>query len=150
MLLGEPVTSKPTTRLQKAEDRLREIAIAFPEVYEEFPWGHRAMKVRKKAFAFIALDEEGLSLSVKLPASGVMALALPFASPTGYGLGRSGWVTSRRRKRSLERKPLPTSQNRRRSRGPTAPTSALRKRSSGEQSRGRSFSTATSSLLPPF
>ena len=89
------VTSKPKTRLQDAENRLREIAIAFPEVYEEFPWGHRAMKVRKKAFAFIALDEEGLSLSMKLPASGVMALALPFTSPTGYGLGKSGWVTCR-------------------------------------------------------
>jgi predicted DNA-binding protein (MmcQ/YjbR family) len=83
------------TDMQDAESRLRVIAAAFPEVYEEFPWGHRAMKVRKKAFAFIALDQEGLSLSVKLPASGVMALALPFASPTGYGLGRSGWVTCR-------------------------------------------------------
>jgi hypothetical protein len=24
-----------------------------------------------------------------------MALSLPFASPTGYGLGKSGWVTAR-------------------------------------------------------
>ena len=84
-----------TTDMRDAEDRLREIAIAFPEVHEEFPWGHRAMKVRKKAFAFIALSEEGLSVSLKLPSSGVLALALPFASPTGYGLGRSGWVTCR-------------------------------------------------------
>ncbi|MFL6232940.1 MAG: MmcQ/YjbR family DNA-binding protein [Thermoanaerobaculia bacterium] len=88
------VTHKSAT-LRDAESRLRELALAFPEVYEELPWGHRAMKVRKKAFAFIALDEEGLSLSLKLPASGVMALALPFASPTGYGLGKSGWVTCR-------------------------------------------------------
>jgi len=88
------VTQKSAT-LRDAEGRLRELALAFPEVYEEFPWGHRAMKVRKKAFAFIALDEEGLSLSLKLPASGVMALALPFTSPTRYGLGRSGWVTCR-------------------------------------------------------
>jgi predicted DNA-binding protein (MmcQ/YjbR family) len=88
------VTHKSAT-LRDAESRLRELALAFPEVYEEFPWGHRAMKVRKKAFAFIAVDEEGLSLSLKLPASGVMALALPFASPTGYGLGKSGWVTCR-------------------------------------------------------
>ena len=87
--------SKPKTGLQDAEDRLREIALAFPEVYEEFPWEHRAMKVRKKIFAFISVDEEGLSLTLKLPASGVLALALPFASPSGYGLGRSGWVTCR-------------------------------------------------------
>jgi predicted DNA-binding protein (MmcQ/YjbR family) len=88
------VTTKPTTGWQDAENRLREIAIALPEVYEEFPWGHRAMKVRGKAFAFIALSEDGLSVSMKLPASGVMALMLPFASPTGYGLGKSGWVTA--------------------------------------------------------
>jgi predicted DNA-binding protein (MmcQ/YjbR family) len=87
------VTAKSTSGMQDAENRLREIALAFPEVYEEFPWGHRAMKVRGKAFTFIALSEEGLSLSMKLPSSGVMALVLPFASPTGYGLGKSGWVT---------------------------------------------------------
>ena len=79
--------------LKKAEDRLREIALAFPEVREEFPWGHSAMKVKGKAFVFISASEEGLSLSMKLPSSGVMALMLPFASPTGYGLGKSGWVT---------------------------------------------------------
>ncbi len=79
--------------LKKAEDRLREIALAFPEVREEFPWGHSAMKVRGKAFVFLSSSEEGLSLSMKLPSSGVMALMLPFASPTGYGLGKSGWVT---------------------------------------------------------
>jgi predicted DNA-binding protein (MmcQ/YjbR family) len=81
--------------LRDGEGSLRELALAFPEVSEEFPWGHRAMKVRGKTFVFIALDEEGLSLSLKLPASGVMALALPFTSPTGYGLGKSGWVTCR-------------------------------------------------------
>jgi predicted DNA-binding protein (MmcQ/YjbR family) len=81
--------------MKRAEDRLREIALAFPEVREEFPWGHSAMKVRGKAFVFFSRSEEELSLSMKLPSSGVMALMLPFASPTGYGLGKSGWVTCR-------------------------------------------------------
>jgi predicted DNA-binding protein (MmcQ/YjbR family) len=81
--------------MKKAEDRLREFALAFPEVREEFPWGHSAMKVRGKAFVFFSRSEEELSLSMKLPSSGVMALMLPFASPTGYGLGKSGWVTCR-------------------------------------------------------
>ena len=36
-----------------------------------------------------------LSLSAKLPSSAGVALRLPFASPTEYGLGRSGWVTAR-------------------------------------------------------
>ena len=26
---------------------------------------------------------------------GILALGLPFASPTGYGLGKAGWVTAR-------------------------------------------------------
>ena len=33
-------------------------------------------------------------MTVKLPQSATLALGLPFASPTGYGLGKSGWVTS--------------------------------------------------------
>jgi predicted DNA-binding protein (MmcQ/YjbR family) len=87
------MSPKRKTGLQDAENRLREIALSFPEVHEDFPWGHRAMKVRKKAFAFMSLSEEGLGISMKLPSSGVLALALPFASPTGYGLGKSGWVS---------------------------------------------------------
>lgn len=92
------MTSKPTAEmreLKESEERLRDLALAYPEAYEEFPWGHRAVKVKGKTFVFLALAEEGLSLSAKLPLSGVAALALPFASPTGYGLGKSGWVTAR-------------------------------------------------------
>ena len=33
------------------------------------------------------------SLSCKLPYTGYEALQLPFAEPTGYGLGKSGWVS---------------------------------------------------------
>ena len=87
--------NKPAVELKESEERLRDLALAYPEAYEEFPWGHRAIKVKGKTFVFIALEEEGLSLSTKLPLSGVAALALPFASPTGYGLGKSGWVTAR-------------------------------------------------------
>jgi hypothetical protein len=39
--------------------------------------------------------EDMFSLSVKLPVSGKLALSLPFASQTEYGLGKSGWVTAR-------------------------------------------------------
>ena len=35
-----------------------------------------------------------MSLSVKLPESGEEALTLPFTKPTGYGLGKSGWITA--------------------------------------------------------
>jgi hypothetical protein len=32
---------------------------------------------------------------VKLPSSRDVAVDLPFAQPTGYGLGKSGWVSAR-------------------------------------------------------
>lgn len=59
------------------------------------PWGHSALKVRNKSFVFLNLDEDALSLSMKLPASRDFGLIFDWAEPTGYGLGRSGWVTAR-------------------------------------------------------
>lgn len=76
-----------------AERALRKQGLAYPEATEDFPWGHRTLKVRGKAFIFMS-REEGFSLSVKLPSSCHVALDLPFARSTGYGLGRSGWVTA--------------------------------------------------------
>jgi predicted DNA-binding protein (MmcQ/YjbR family) len=87
--------AKKRNQLAKAEAELRKRALAFPEAYEEFPWGHTAVKVKGKAFVFLALFEGVLSMSVKLPFSNSAALSLPFASPTGYGLGKSGWVTAK-------------------------------------------------------
>jgi predicted DNA-binding protein (MmcQ/YjbR family) len=75
--------------------RLRKLALGYPEAYEEMPWGHHAIKVKGKAFVFLAADQATFSLSAKLPSSSGVALQLPFASPTEYGLGRSGWVTAR-------------------------------------------------------
>ena len=84
-------------RLKKAAAALRKHALGYPETIEDFPWGHSAFKVKGKVFLFTYLcAEEGfLSLSVKLPISAKMALALPFAAPTQYGLGKSGWVSAR-------------------------------------------------------
>jgi predicted DNA-binding protein (MmcQ/YjbR family) len=82
-------------RLAKAEAALRELALGYPETTEDFPWGHRALKVKGKTFLFLALMDGVLSLSLKLPVSGPVALGLPFAAPTGYGLGKSGWVSAR-------------------------------------------------------
>jgi predicted DNA-binding protein (MmcQ/YjbR family) len=78
---------------------LRDFALSFPEAYEEFPWGERVAKVKGKVFVFLGMDGDELGLSVKLPQSGMLALGLPFASPTGYGLGKAGWVTARFAKR---------------------------------------------------
>jgi predicted DNA-binding protein (MmcQ/YjbR family) len=72
---------------------LRAFALGYPGAHEEFPWGERVVKVKGKVFVFLG-REEPLGISVKLPQSRLMALALPFASPTGYGLGKAGWVTA--------------------------------------------------------
>jgi predicted DNA-binding protein (MmcQ/YjbR family) len=81
--------------LPRSGASLRSTALAYPEAYEETPWGHSAIKVRGKTFLFLGADRQTFSLSAKLPSSADVALQLPFASPTEYGLGRSGWVTAR-------------------------------------------------------
>lgn len=80
--------------LEEAQQALMDTALGYPESHEANPWGHRVAKVKAKAFLFSALHEGVFSASFKLPASGGMALALPFAEPTGYGMGKSGWVTA--------------------------------------------------------
>jgi predicted DNA-binding protein (MmcQ/YjbR family) len=81
--------------IETAYNRLRDAAMAYPEATEDFPWGHAAWKVRKKTFFFAGKHGEHMNVTVKLPESSVMALLLPFAEPTGYGLGKSGWVSGR-------------------------------------------------------
>ena len=81
--------------LEADYEQLRGYGLTLPEAAEEAPWGHCALKVRKKTFVFLNVEETELSLSVKLPVSRDFALIFDFAEPTGYGLGRSGWVTAR-------------------------------------------------------
>ncbi|MBC8105344.1 MAG: MmcQ/YjbR family DNA-binding protein [Anaerolineae bacterium] len=81
--------------LKSAEKKLRAFALDYPDAVEEFPWGHSAFKVNKKVFLFLATEKGELSMSMKLPKSGKAALKNSFASPTEYGMGKHGWVTSR-------------------------------------------------------
>ena len=74
---------------------LRGHGLGFPEVVEDFPWGHTALKVRNKTFVWLDETDGALSLTVKLPVSRDFALVFDFASPAGYGLGRSGWISCR-------------------------------------------------------
>jgi predicted DNA-binding protein (MmcQ/YjbR family) len=69
--------------------------MAKPEATEHFPWGERAIKVKGKVFVFMYADATQLSVTTKLPRSGGVALMLPFATPTGYGLGKAGWVSAK-------------------------------------------------------
>jgi predicted DNA-binding protein (MmcQ/YjbR family) len=84
-------TKKPWAR---AEAALRAFALSYPEAVEEFPWDHTAIKVKGKMFLVLGGTDEFLSVTVKLPLTGKDALGLAFASPTGYGLGKSGWVSA--------------------------------------------------------
>ena len=91
---GKEIEILTEADIQSLEGVLRTYGLAFPESYEEFPWGERAIKVRGKTFIFMRAEAGEISLSVKLPKSKESALALPFTEPTHYGLGKSGWVTS--------------------------------------------------------
>ncbi len=85
-------------RLDRLAAKMREYAFSLPEAYEDNPWGESVAKVAKKVFVFMPAKPDpktGFSFSVKLPQSRDQALAYPFAEPTGYGLGKSGWVTIR-------------------------------------------------------
>lgn len=75
---------------------LRAHALSLPGAHEDFPWGERVAKVGKKVFAFLGKDDPtgtDLGFSAKLPLSCKDVLARPYAQPTGYGLGKSGWVS---------------------------------------------------------
>lgn len=92
--------AKPKTPKNPDEAALRECGLSFPETTEDFPWGHRALKVRGKAFVFMGTGKEAgaaddlFFISCKLPDSAPIALTLPEVKPTGYGLGKAGWVSA--------------------------------------------------------
>lgn len=78
-----------------AVQELRAFGLGYPESHTKSPWpDHLDLAVRDKTFAYLSLDGEPLSIGCKLPHSCQAALSLPFARPTPYGLGRSGWVTA--------------------------------------------------------
>jgi predicted DNA-binding protein (MmcQ/YjbR family) len=80
--------------LKRQAASLRRFCSRFPEAYEEHPWGESAFKVNKKVFTFLSIHKNVLHITTKLPDTGKTALSVPFAAPTGYGLGKNGWVTA--------------------------------------------------------
>lgn len=83
--------------LRRVAAALRKFALALPGATEHFPWGERVAKVNGKVFVFLGGDPVAggnMGLSVKLPLSKDAALDLPFTRPTGYGLGKAGWVSA--------------------------------------------------------
>jgi predicted DNA-binding protein (MmcQ/YjbR family) len=75
-------------------DQLREWGLALPGAHGKSPWpDHDDLAVKDKTFAYLPARGEPFSLSCKLPYTGYEALQLTFVEPTGYGLGKSGWVS---------------------------------------------------------
>jgi predicted DNA-binding protein (MmcQ/YjbR family) len=78
--------------------RIEEIAGRLPEAVRVNveAWGdHPTFRVANKNFVFAS--DDGSSISVKLPKEEAVAVLATdrLVEPTGYGLGRHGWVTVR-------------------------------------------------------
>jgi predicted DNA-binding protein (MmcQ/YjbR family) len=87
-----PRTKRATDAVLK---ELREFGLAYPGAHTKSPWpGHLDLAVKDKTFAYLSVEGEPFKISCKLPQSNAAALMLPFATPTGYGLGKSGWVSA--------------------------------------------------------
>ena len=79
--------------LETLATKLRAMALAYPETYEEQPWGDRVVKVKGKIFFLCGVHEGQLYVTVKAKKSGRKLLMRPYAEPTHYGMGKYGWVT---------------------------------------------------------
>ncbi len=83
--------------LRKVHKELLSYALAFPEAWQDEPWeGDIVAKVGKKVFVFMGTPSaDGVGIGVKLPVEGDYARSLPYCEPSGYGLGKWGWVNAR-------------------------------------------------------
>jgi predicted DNA-binding protein (MmcQ/YjbR family) len=74
---------------------LKKAAAEYPGAWEDHPWGETVYKVGKKIFVFMGHGDGSFGLSCKLPHSSEAAITMfSFATPTAYGLGKSGWVSA--------------------------------------------------------
>lgn len=78
-------------------EQLLAFACSLPDTDEDHPWGDTVVKTngKKKIFVFLGSQDldEASSVTVKLVDSHEQALQCDGAEPSGYGLGRAGWVT---------------------------------------------------------
>lgn len=74
--------------------RVLEFALSLPGAHEDHPWDELVVKVDKKVFVFLGSEASTIwpGMTVKLRESHPLAMAIPGAAPSGYGLGKSGWV----------------------------------------------------------
>jgi len=78
------------------EARIRELALSFPQTYEDHPWGDfPVFKVgANKVFAWLTVEPKAVRLTLKLTAEErEIAHLLPYVSNARY-VGRYGWITA--------------------------------------------------------
>lgn len=83
-------------RTATIERRISELALSFPESYEDRPWGDfPVFKVgANKVFGWVQVEDGAVQVTVKLTAEErEIAHLLPFVSRARY-VGRYGWVTA--------------------------------------------------------
>ena len=83
-------------RLATIEEQIRELALSFPESYEDRPWGDfPVFKVgENKVFGWAVTDDEAVNVTVKLTAEErEMAHLLPYVRTASH-VGRYGWITA--------------------------------------------------------
>lgn len=83
--------------MSRSDDLLRDLkawGLGLPGAHSKAPWlEHDDLAVKDKTFAYLPVAGSAFTLSVKLPYTGASVLDLSYATPTGYGLGKSGWVS---------------------------------------------------------
>src|SRR5688500_1865365 len=90
------MAGKKSAKTDAALKELRAFGLAYPGAHTKSPWpGHLDLAVKDKTFAYLSIEGEPFGISCKLPRSSGAALMLPFVTPTGYGLGKSGWVSAK-------------------------------------------------------
>jgi predicted DNA-binding protein (MmcQ/YjbR family) len=82
-------------RIFDAADRIRELALELPEVFEDSPWGNPVFKVAdNRMFASMSEVDGAVRLTVKLTKEErEIAMLLPYVEKAKY-VGRYGWVTA--------------------------------------------------------
>jgi predicted DNA-binding protein (MmcQ/YjbR family) len=89
------MTAVPQVASEKWK-KVRVFALSLPCADEEFPWGETVVKVNKKIFVFLGVVDgsrpPGIGVKLKDESARAHALSVPGAQPSGYGLGKAGWV----------------------------------------------------------
>ena len=80
-------------RSNKVIGSLESFALGFPGAWPDSPWGDSVVKVGTKIFVFLGDNADDSAITVKVPESREHAMSFTGAVPTGYGLGKAGWVT---------------------------------------------------------